>query len=269
MARILTLAALVSISLAFPQNAKIEQYDSSDSLRIVGGSNASINDFPYAAQITTGYYFCGGSILSNAWILTAGHCLVDANVANVEVLVGTQRKGGVDGLLVQAEELFIHPQYSEPPKSMKAGADYDVGLIKLLHNLTFSDTIRSIRLINENQQIAPGTNATLVGWGLQSENVNDTYTDVLQAVSVPVIAQDRCRSILNLTEEYLTDRMLCAGYAEGGKDSCSGDSGGPMVVNNTLIGIVSWGRGCARAEIPGVYTNVTSIRQYIRDTASL
>ncbi|XP_018324135.1 trypsin 3A1-like [Agrilus planipennis] len=268
MARTLILAAIVSISLAFPWNAQFEEYDSSDSGRIVGGSNASINDYPYAVQINTGDAFCGGSILSNAWILTAGHCLVDANVINVTVLAGAERTFG-DGVLIQAEELFIHPQYSEPPNTTDGGPDYDVGLIKLLQNLTFSDTIRSIRLINENQQIAPGTNATLVGWGLQSENVNDTYTDVLQAVSVPVIAQDRCRSMLNLTEEYLTERMLCAGYDEGGKDSCSGDSGGPMVANNTLIGIVSWGRGCGRRGSPGVYTNVTDIRQYIRDTASL
>ncbi|XP_018324140.2 trypsin-7-like [Agrilus planipennis] len=193
---------------------------------------------------------------------------IRANVINVTVLAGAER-AGVDGVLVQAEELFIHPQYSEPPNTTNGGPDYDVGLIKLLQNLTFSDIIRSVQLIDANQQIAPGTNATLLGWGLQSENVNDSYNDVLQAVSVPVIAQDRCRSMLNLTEEYLTERMLCAGYDEGGKDSCSGDSGGPLVVNNTLIGIISWGRGCGREESPGVYTNVTAIRQYIRDTASL
>ncbi|XP_018324133.1 trypsin-7-like [Agrilus planipennis] len=268
MARSLILAALVCISLAFPQDFQFEEYDSSDSLRIVGGSNASINDYPFAVQIYTGYRFCGGSILSNAWVLTAGHCLLDANVINVTILAGAQRQG-LDGVLVEAEELYIHPQYSEPPNDTEAGPDYDIGLIKLLQNLTFSDTIRSVQLIDDNQQVAAGTNATVLGWGSQSEDVNASYTDELQAVSVPVVAQDRCRSILNLTEEYLTDRMLCAGYDEGGRDACSGDSGGPLVANNTLIGIVSWGRGCAREQSPGVYANVTNLRQYIRDVTSL
>ncbi|XP_018324139.1 trypsin 3A1-like [Agrilus planipennis] len=269
MARTLILTALVSISLAFPQNAQFEQYDSLDSVRIAGGSRASINDYPYAVQITTGSFFCGGSILSNAWILTAGQCLTDVDAINVTVFAGDEREEGDEGVLVKAEELYIHPQYSEPPYLANAGPDYDVGLIKLLHNLTFSDTIRSIQLIDANQQIAPGTNGTVVGWGTQSEYVNASYSDELQAVCVPVIAQDKCRSTLNLSGQYLTERMLCAGYDEGGKDSCSGDSGGPLVVNNTLIGIVSWGRGCARKGSPGVYTNVTAIRQFIRDTASL
>ncbi|XP_018324128.1 trypsin-7-like [Agrilus planipennis] len=269
MARTLILAALVSISLAFPQNAQFEQYDSSDSVRIVGGSNASLNDFPYVVQIMAGTYFCGGSILSNAWILTAGQCLTDINVTNITIIAGALHEEGVEGVLLKAEELYIHPQYSEPPNDTEAGPDYDVGLIKLLQNLTFSDTIRSVQLIDENQQIAPGTNATVVGWGLQSQDVNASYIDVLQAVTVPIISQDECRSTFNLTEEYLTDRMLCAGYDEGGKDACTGDSGGPMVVNNTLIGIISWGRDCAQENNPGVYTNVAAIRQYIRDVTSL
>jgi secreted trypsin-like serine protease len=118
-----------------------------------------------------------------------------------------------------------------------------------------------------------------MGWGLLEENGN-YYPQVLMEVSIPVVDQDVCEEAMINTftgETYITDNMLCAGEKEGGKDSCTGDSGGPLAVYDDaqwkLLGIVSWGDGCARENYYGVYTNVGNfnsfISQYVDDTTDI
>lgn len=101
---------------------------------------------------------------------------------------------------------------------------------------------------------------------LQEGNFSPAFQ--LQVVSVPVVENAEC-AVNYLGYGDITERMLCAGYKAGQKDACQGDSGGPLVANGVLIGVVSWGAGCARPGLPGVYTNLADpvLRAWISSVA--
>jgi trypsin len=110
--------------------------------------------------------------------------------------------------------------------------------------------------LNKNP-LRPGTVVVLSGWGAVSED--DDGTDTLQKVEVPIVPQWECKWLYAHTD--LSDDMFCAGRA--GRDSCYGDSGGPVVANGLLVGVVSWGEGCARQGYPGIYASVEKLRKWI------
>jgi trypsin len=104
---------------------------------------------------------------------------------------------------------------------------------------------------------------TVAGWGKTSENQTTGVTKLLET-NVPVVSKAKCRkSYKRLVKNNL---QMCAGYKNGGRDSCQGDSGGPLFFNNTLFGVVSWGKGCARPLFYGVYTRVAAMRDFLNQT---
>lgn len=117
-----------------------------------------------------------------------------------------------------------------------------------------------------------GTNGLVTGWGTLKEDGKPSC--ILQEVEVPVISNEVCSTETNYTSSMITDNMMCAGYlGVGNKDSCQGDSGGPMVAERPdkryeLIGVVSWGNGCARPYYPGVYTRVTKYLDWIKENSN-
>lgn len=119
----------------------------------------------------------------------------------------------------------------------------------------------------EMKETFVGYKATASGWGTLKEDGKPSC--ILQEVEVPVISNERCVSETNYTNKMITSNMLCAGYpGKGERDSCQGDSGGPLVIERadkrlSLIGVVSWGNGCARKDFPGVYTRVTRFMTWI------
>lgn len=141
------------------------------------------------------------------------------------------------------------------------------------HHLTFHQHLAAmdvnaprLRLDNGNHSL-PGHNSTVIGWGAISEGGKPS--DVLMELNVPVVKQTRCNAALG---PRVDRSMICAGGVEG-RDACAGDSGGPLVVMRdfgrpVLIGVVSWGRGCARAGYPGVYTRVSVFRPWLRSFLS-
>lgn len=159
------------------------------------------------------------------------------------------------GDLIDAAQIIIHPQYNANTLT------YDFSLINLAQHVTFSSIARPIGLVSTNFQILAGAVGTVSGWGeTQDPGVRDTQ---LRAVQLPIVARQRC----NLTYQFLggiDGTMICAGYAEGGRDSCFGDSGGPLVAANGLqMGVVSWGVECA-GSLPGVYSRVSAARGWIK-----
>merc|ERR1712126_631376 len=236
---------------------------------IVGGSNAQRGSLPWQVSIQTWYHFCGGTIIGKRWILTAAHCFsygsngvkIVAGEHNLRYSEGSEQK-------IYVQKHFTHPQYGS--RSQKN----DITLLKLSQDLRFDSYTQPAclpKLANENHDYAPGTNVIVSGWGSTRANyASRSSPSVLQEVTVPLISDSTCKKSKYYGSQ-ISYSMFCAGnLGVGGVDSCQGDSGGPVVkmVNGkwTVLGIVSWGYGCARPDKPGVYTRVARFDKWIQDT---
>ncbi|XP_026481274.1 trypsin-1-like [Ctenocephalides felis] len=236
--------------------------------RIVGGTAVDIRGFPWQVSIQTeNRHFCGGSIIEKSWILTAAHCV--HRYEDVELDDFLKIRYGTNnwqfGSVNIVEKVFVHPDYN------RTTLDCDAALLKLKTPITFSNSVHKITLAKEGQDPAPYSPAIVTGWGVTSEDAA-SVSQLLQGAVVPIVNRHECK---NADPEFFSDvnqNMICAGYIDGGIDACQGDSGGPMInMNNKLIGIVSWGYGCARENAPGVYARVSasSIRKFIKNVAGV
>lgn len=207
--------------------------------------------------------FCGGSIIGDTWILTAAHCVRNATVredpSRVDVIAGTSQYA-IGGERLKVAEIHTHPKYNQ------STMDHDFALLRLQSPVTKG---KVIELAKENTQIREGTNACVSGWGATFEGGPGSI-DLLGA-EVPMVSNDVC----NQPESYggdVTATMMCAGRKEGGIDSCQGDSGGPLSTlvggRTTLIGVVSWGEGCARRLKYGIYSRVPTVAPWIASTTT-
>ncbi|KAM9253032.1 transmembrane protease serine 2 [Dugong dugon] len=230
--------------------------------RIVGGKNASLGDWPWQVSLNVqGVHVCGGSIITPEWIVTAAHC-VEGSLSNPRywtAFAGILRQS----LMFyeygyQVAKVISHPNYDSKTKNN------DIALMKLQTPLTFNDRIRPVCLPNLGMMLEPTQTCWISGWGATQEK--GKTSDELNAAQVPLIEPWRCneRYVYN---NLITPAMICAGYLQGQIDSCQGDSGGPLVtLKNSvwwLIGDTSWGSGCAKANRPGVYGNVTVFTDWI------
>ncbi|XP_026666907.1 trypsin-1-like [Ceratina calcarata] len=220
--------------------------------RIIGGQNASIANYPYQVSIIHNNNFqCGGSIISSDWMLTAAHCVYGLPPQQLKIRIGSSFYNK-DGTLIDGITNVLWPnEYN------MITYDFDVAVIKFPKPITMSASVKPISLAKATSVVRPGQNAVVTGWGRLTEN--GPLSDKLQSLTVPIIDLKECKK----TSDSVTDNMICAGYMAGGKDTCQGDSGGPLVLNGVQIGIVSWGRGCARPKYPGLYTRVSAVRSWI------
>lgn len=235
--------------------------------RIVGGEESKPYSRPYQASIqsTSGSHFCGGSIIGDDMILTAAHCMegVDGNNPDMQVRVGAHSLTDGSGQVIQVATTYTHQEYPNLSK--------DVAVLKLTEKIT-NKNAQVIALADDaffNATVTAGTSMTVSGWGtLQSGGQSP---DKLQEVSIPFVTNEICNEA-SAYNGQIQDTEICAGYAQGGKDSCQGDSGGPLVVNDgnrlVQVGVVSWGDGCAVAEKYGVYANIASLRGWIDNAVS-
>ncbi|CAK9825178.1 Transmembrane protease serine 9, partial [Anthophora retusa] len=252
------LLLLQLVSLAFSQ---IFSMDDVDEGRIVGGQPASIDDHPY--QVSLRYnnrHVCGGSIISEEWIVTAAHCVQSTFPGFISIKVGTSDLTDTEGIVTAVKEIITHKKYN------RRIADYDIALIRLEKPLVYSSRVRPILLAPIADHYTTGSKALVTGWGVLRNG--GSLSNQLRKVTVPLVSSSQC-SRLYVTRP-ITRRMICAGYVNaGGKDACQGDSGGPLVQYDRLIGIVSWGFGCAQPSYPGVYARVTALRNWITEKTGL
>ncbi|CAG9766752.1 unnamed protein product [Ceutorhynchus assimilis] len=242
-------------SLASGSPLSLKHSPRSDLIRIVGGNDANIADYPYQVSILMyGEHSCGGSIITKDFILSAAHCFHDeSRVSQFGVRVGSSlRTSG--GQMFKVKKISSHPGFNYDT------FDNDVAVLELASSLTFGTGVQPIQLPSASTSFVNGQNSVATGWGLTSDN-GDLAT-ILQVVTVPLITTTSCQNSYSYGSA-ITPRMICAGSA--GKDSCTGDSGGPLVSNGVQLGIVSWGQICGAAATPGVYTKITEFLPYINN----
>jgi len=228
-------------------------------LAIVGGNETAGEKYPWQVEITeNGFQFCGGTLVHPYLIMTAAHCVVDDFGAYYFQRPGvtTQAFAGRTSTDSGGTELDIH--------SFWYASDYDAPS----HNndyafLTLQDpwTGPTLKIPGANELAIwkPGKPAVVTGYGNTSDG--GVGSPILKELVVPVLGDDVCGSGTSYGSGFNSSTMLCAGYTTGGQDSCQGDSGGPLQVpidggGYRLIGVVSWGVGCALPNLPGVYTRL-------------
>ena len=245
--------------------------------RIVGGTDASIGQFPWQValidDIDNPYHtqFCGGTLVNERWVLTAAHCY-SPDFPNTYVVVGiNDLNKASSGVVGKAKRWYVHPSYNETT------LDNDIALIKLTTKLDLSEcgssckTIDLVNRSNESFTVFESAAATVSGWGnlVGGENAyKPDFSPKLKYANLNVVS---CTDAPALYPEVeITNNMVCAGASDFSKDACSGDSGGPLVVESNdgtgpiLAGIVSWGYGCSAQGYPGVYTRVSQYEKFFK-----
>lgn len=234
--------------------------------KIIGGELANSEDWSSTVALfrknNEGIPFCGGALIAPRWVLTAAHCAIDEESENLFVRVGTtnlEKDGG--GEEIKIKKVIINPQYNT------ITFDNDLALLEL----ESSTRVFPIPLFIGD--VPEGTPAVVVGWGTRNISPNESLgfnpSTQLHELQLPIVGQAQCRRIMEDQHNMgpLTDNMLCAGTLQGGRDTCQGDSGGPLMVtqdNQTrLVGVVSWGRGCAEVQTYGVYARVNKFSEWI------
>ncbi|XP_053204820.1 serine protease filzig-like [Panonychus citri] len=279
--------------------------DFSFSGRIVGGRDSQRGEIPFYATVTEYKFFgslatkkCGGVIIGSQWVLTAGHC-APGWFGSLKVTLGDAS----DKQTVSVNQTFVHPNFN------RSTLKHDIALLKLQKNIQFGDNIQPICLPESGEdELFYGRMGTVSGWGkldfsflsvccycvltlniypsfclytfssffslssITTEPNTKKLPDKLQVTQVPMIKYDKCQESYSEynKEVKIPESSLCAGFQEGGKDACFGDSGGPLMINMkgywTLVGIVSNGIKCAQPKLPGVYTRVSYYLEWIEKT---
>jgi len=219
-------------------------------------------------------FFCGGALIATKWVVTAAHCTPGISPGTLEIRLGEHIRSSTSESSItkdfQVSAITNHPQYN--------GNSHDIALVKLAEA---ADLSIYTPVCMPRQADYTGLRATVIGWGNTASNrmpgeppVTKAVSNVLMELEGLLVQSDSaCATALGeVTQSAVTDDMVCAGGEEG-KDACQGDSGGPLMYEGAskqleLMGVVSWGIGCARAGLPGVYAEVTKFQGWIDSVVS-
>ncbi|XP_074251762.1 transmembrane protease serine 11B [Saimiri boliviensis] len=233
--------------------------------KIVNGKSAQAGAWPWQASMQwKGRHYCGASLISSRWLLSAAHCFAKRNNSKYwTVNFGTVVNKPY--MTRKVQNIIFHENYSSP------GLHDDIALVQLAEEVSFTKYIRRICLPEAKMKLSQNDNVVVTGWG--TLHMHGAFPVTLQEAFLKIIDNNICNAPYALSGS-VTDTMLCAGFMSGEADACQNDSGGPLTYPDSrniwhLVGIVSWGDGCGKKNKPGVYTRVTSYRDWITSKTGL
>ena len=230
--------------------------------QIVGGTNGSIASTPWQVRVfINNGSLCGGSLIDPQWVVTAAHCTVGATADKYVVHAGFEFQTDMNALNgYKVDKVVVHPAYTA------AAHHDDIALLHLTKPAT-GVAVHPIALATDNTGPAAGSQAIISGWGRLFDGANEV-PGRLQRATVNVLADAGVAgSCAGYGATFDPAKMICAGI-DGSVDTCQGDSGGPLAqeaFGTRLIGITSFGNGCAQLGFPGVYTRVSTYVPWIQD----
>lgn len=264
MLRLTALLAFVALVAANPiTNQTVHHFVQRMDGRIVGGEETTIEAAPYQVSLQhNGRHFCGGSIISKNWVVTAGHC-TDFPASGYLIRSGSTNVNS-GGSVHRVQQVIRHENYGSDRHGIPSN---DVALLRVVDSdaFQFNNARKPISLYQGSPDALVNKYGLITGWGTTETGKLPLR---LRKVSVPIISRPSCNEAYREVGG-IPQWEICAGVAKGGKDSCQGDSGGPFVVNGKLVGIVSWGMGCGTPKYPGVYTDVSHYGSWIKQHARI
>ncbi|XP_067903050.1 ovochymase-2 isoform X3 [Heterodontus francisci] len=247
--------------------------------RIVGGKESEPGAHPWQVSLKRRKnHYCGGTIISEKWVLTAAHCIRDRNILSVlKVTAGEYNLKNLDKeeQTQTVKRIIIHPKFKAAYP-----VEYDIALLEINGIFTFGENIYPACLPNEDDTFDTGTICTTAGWGRLSEG--GRLPNTLQEVQLPILDFEACLKVMqSVIKRFKGETLMCAGFPDGRKDACQGDSGGPLMCRGdggawTVAGVTSWGIGCGRSwkdnkrkspnkrGTPGIFAKVKALKSWIQ-----